>query len=248
MDRGYESYNLMAHFEQKGWKYIIRVQNGLESFASRFDLPDTLIEKEVAIKLSRNQTKQMKNLYKQSPKKYRFVPHNSRFDFLSDSISYGSDPQFYELHFRILKFPISEGKYEVLVTNSDLSFEEIKKLYARRWGIETSFRDLKYSVGLVNFHAKKKEGVLQEIYARFTEFNFCRWITLKVSDTMSSLENYQICFSDAVYACKQFLKNRLTSSKLETYIERHLSIIRPGRTFERRLKNQSVVSFIYRVS
>ncbi len=37
-----------------------------------------------------------------------------------------------------------------------------KNLYASRWGIETSFRDLKYSIGLVNFHAKKKEGILQE--------------------------------------------------------------------------------------
>ncbi|MHB9782610.1 IS4 family transposase, partial [Streptococcus sp. 10F2] len=62
------------------------------------------------------------------------------------------------------------------------------------------------------------------------------------------LENYQICFSDAVYACKQFLKNKLTSSQLKTYIEKHLSIIRPGRTFKRRLRTQSVVSFTYRVS
>lgn len=248
MDRGYESYNLMAHFEEKGWQYIIRVKSGKESFASRFHLPDTSIEKMVNLKLSRNQTNKLKNLYKHDSEHYRFVPNNSRFDFLPDSINYGSNPKLYELDFRILKIPIGEGKYEVLVTNSDLPFEDIKKLYARRWGIETSFRDLKYSIGLVNFHAKKKEGVLQEIYARFTEFNFCRWITMKINDTMSSLENYQICFSDAVYACKQFLKNRLTSSKLKTYIERHLSIIRPGRTFKRRLRTQSVVSFTYRVS
>ena len=48
-------------------------------------------------------------------------------------------------------------------------------------GIETSFRDLKYSVGLVNFHAKKKEGILQEIFARFTNFNFCRWVISQVA-------------------------------------------------------------------
>ncbi|MBJ6745743.1 transposase [Streptococcus sp. 121] len=89
--------------------------------------------------MSRNQTKQ---------KNYRFVSHNSRFDFHSDSISYGSNPPFYELHFRIIKFPIDEGQYEVPVTNSSVPFEEIKKLYARRWGIETSFRNLKYSIRL----------------------------------------------------------------------------------------------------
>ncbi|MCO8241010.1 transposase, partial [Streptococcus suis] len=42
--------------------------------------------------------------------------------------------------------------------------EKLKDLYAYRWGIETSFRDLKYSIGLTHFHAKKKEGILQEIY------------------------------------------------------------------------------------
>ncbi|MBF0806568.1 transposase [Streptococcus sp. 19428wA2_WM07] len=56
MDRGYESYNLMAHFEEKGWQYIIRVKSGKESLASSFHLPDTSIEKMVNIKLSRNQT------------------------------------------------------------------------------------------------------------------------------------------------------------------------------------------------
>ncbi|WP_447558201.1 transposase [Streptococcus suis] len=40
--------------------------------------------------------------------------------------------------------------------------KKLKELYAYRWGIETSFRDLKYSIGLTHFHAKKKEGILQE--------------------------------------------------------------------------------------
>ncbi|NOJ73972.1 transposase [Paenibacillus alvei] len=35
-----------------------------------------------------------------------------------------------------------------------------------RWGIETSFRALKYIVGLTNFHAKKRESITQKIFAR----------------------------------------------------------------------------------
>ncbi|WP_150856487.1 transposase [Streptococcus pneumoniae] len=31
MDRGYESYNLMAHFQEKGWLYIIRIRDGKQS-------------------------------------------------------------------------------------------------------------------------------------------------------------------------------------------------------------------------
>ena len=51
---------------------------------------------------------------------------------------------------RVLKFPISETDYECILTNlpeNEFSTIEIKELYAMRWGIETSFRELKYAVG-----------------------------------------------------------------------------------------------------
>ena len=54
---------------------------------------------------------------------------------------------------------------------------ELKKLYAMRWGIETSFRELKYTVGLQHFHAKKTEFVHQEIFARLTMYNFYELIS-----------------------------------------------------------------------
>ncbi|HFH1574645.1 TPA: IS4 family transposase, partial [Streptococcus pneumoniae] len=41
MDRGYESYNLMAHFQEKGWLYIIRIRDGKQSMPSSFNLPNT---------------------------------------------------------------------------------------------------------------------------------------------------------------------------------------------------------------
>ena len=41
MDRGYESYNLMAHFQGKGWLYIIRIRDGKQSMSSSFNLPNT---------------------------------------------------------------------------------------------------------------------------------------------------------------------------------------------------------------
>ena len=33
----------------------------------------------------------------------------------------------------------------------------IKELYHMRWGIETSFRELKYAIGLTSFHSKKRD-------------------------------------------------------------------------------------------
>ena len=43
---------------------------------------------------------------------------------------------------------------------------DIKRLYAMRWGIETSFRNLKHTLGLLHLHAKKVEFVLQEITSK----------------------------------------------------------------------------------
>lgn len=41
-DRGYESYNVFAHVEQKGWKYVIRVKDiSSNSILSSLKLPKT---------------------------------------------------------------------------------------------------------------------------------------------------------------------------------------------------------------
>ena len=58
--------------------------------------------------------------------------------------------------------------------------DEIKRLYAKRWGIETSFRELKYALGLTRFHSKKPEYIMQEIWSRMTLYNFCEIIATNV--------------------------------------------------------------------
>jgi len=250
MDRGYESYNLMAHFQEKGWLYIIRIRDGKQSMYSSFNLPNTeCFEQTFSLTLSRKQTNQLKKLYHDFPNDYHFIPHNSTFDFLPETSQKQDPVAVYELPFRMLRLEVEEGKYETLVTNTDYSVQELKKLYASRWGIETSFRDLKYSVSLVNFHAKKKEGILQEIFARFTNFNFCRWVISQVAiDNSHKKQRYKVCFSDAAYACRLFFNSSLSSLQLKNYLKKHLYIIRPNRKYPRKIKAQSVVDFIYRVT
>ncbi len=49
---------------------------------------------------------------------------------------------FFTLDFRVVRIQTGDGLYELLVTNlpaSDFPTEELRKLYALRWGIETSF-------------------------------------------------------------------------------------------------------------
>lgn len=243
-------YNLMAHFQEKGWLYIIRIRDGKQSMRSSFNLPNTeCFDQTFSLTLSRKQTNQLKKLYLNCPNDYHFIPHNSTFDFLPET-SLKHDPvELYQLPFRMVRLEVEEGKYETLVTNTDYSIQELKNLYASRWGIETSFRDLKYSVGLVNFHAKKKEGILQEIFARFTNFNFCRRVISQVAiDSSRKKQRYKVCFSDAAYACRLFFNCSLSSLQLKNYLKKQLSIIRPNRKYPRKIKAQSVVDFIYRVT
>lgn len=67
---------------------------------------------------------------------------------------------------------------------------KIKELYASRWGIETSFRDLKYTIGMLNFHSKKVMCIQQEIYARMVMYNFVQMITLHVVIVKKTKKTY----------------------------------------------------------
>lgn len=50
-------------------------------------------------------------------------------------------------------------------------------MYAMRWGIETSFRELKYSVTLLHLHSKKVDFIYQEVFAKLIMYNFYQMIT-----------------------------------------------------------------------
>ena len=75
----------------------------------------------------------------------------------------------YDLSFRIVRFSIADGSFECIVTNlpsEEFPPQRIKLLYYARWGIEGSFRKLKYTIGLSNFHAYKPDYIKQEIWTK----------------------------------------------------------------------------------
>ena len=109
--------------------------------------------------------------------------------------------------------------------------EKIKELYNLRWGIETSFRNLKYSIGLASIHSKKTDSMLQEVYSRLILYNYTSLITLKVEVP----PNKQICFSVAVLVGKQYLKGNITTARLLEILTKHLSPVRLGRKYKRYL-------------
>ena len=251
-DRGYESYNNLAHIQEKGWSFLIRIKNGTGGIVSGLSLPDTdEFDISFHLKLTNRQTNEVKQLLV-NKNHYKFIPNDTRFDFLARKSRKHDPTQFYELHFRIVRFPISETTFETIITNLDeatFPLSEIKRLYAMRWGIETSFRDLKHTLGLLHLHAKKVEFVLQEIFAKLTMYNFCELITQTVVIQQGQRKHaYKANFSVAVHICRQFFLGEVPPPILEAMLMRYISPIRPGRKDTRKAIQKPSVSFTYRVA
>ena len=248
-DRGYESYNNFAHIERKGWNYVIRVKD-LDSsgILSSLRLPSSgEFDRDVHLTLTRKQTKEAK-----AHPGYKFLPSNSTFDFLDSH-----ENMLYPLSFRVVRFVLPDGAYETVITNlsaADFPPDEIKSIYHMRWGIETSFRALKYTVGLTNFHAKRQASIAQEIFARMILYNFTEMMTSHVViSQMDKRHPYQVNFTVAVHVCRHFLRSRGDGPPpdIEALIRKNILPIRsdrPGQENTRKIRYKSAVSFVYRVA
>lgn len=254
-DRGYESYNALAHIQEKGWNFLFRVKDANSSggIANGLTLPqndeyDIFID----LHLSAGRTKDHWELYKDK-NTYKRISHPENFDYFITTAGERDVLMFYHLPFRILKIKLSEDTYETIITNLPVEkfpLSEIKKLYSMRWGIETSFRDLKYPLGLLNFHARKTELIYQEIYAHLLLYNF---VSLIISshklEILTRKHDYKSSFSVAIHASRLFIKKKISSRTITNLLSKYLTPIRPNRNaIRRKKKDRSVMSFNYRLS
>ena len=101
----------------------------------------------------------------------------------------------------------------------------MKALYHKRWDIETSFRELKYALGGVQFHSRKDDFVLMELYAHFIMFN--------------AVSRNIMCVS-----VPQQNDNKHTYAEILAYTVS----LREGRSDKRNMKPKSAVWVVYRVA
>lgn len=241
-DRGYEAYNNMAHMEQKGWKYLIRVKNK-RGILSGLRLPDT---PEFDLFFSYSLSKRLTNRIRQEPQKYRWIPSKVHFDYIPDA----SDT-LYPISFRAVRFAVKEGLYETVITNLPADrFPPplLRELYHRRWGIETSFRDLKYTLALTHFHSKKLPFIEQEIFSRMTLYNFASLLRLHAIFMQPEGKYlYHINAAFAAHIAREFLLGFVPPAKVEILISKFLLPIRPGQQKPRNMRVKRPVSFPYRM-
>lgn len=154
------------------------------------------------------------------------------------------------MRLRVVRFQIKEGVYENIITNlpeDEFPADDIKEIYGLRWGIETSFRDLKQTLGTVNFHSKSPEYIEFEILCRMILYNFCTIITMEVPVKKKDGKwEYQVNLSMAIKICLGFLSDHVSPGNVNGLISRYILPVRPDRTYARQLRFQAPASFAYR--
>lgn len=232
-DRGYCSYNNMAHVLEQKQFFLFRTKDiHSRGLVSNFDFPEEeAFDIDVRVSLVRSHSRKVMT----DPGTYkRFVDQASAFDY----ISYGSYDT-YELAFRIIRFPLTESTYECIVANlprDEFPPERIKELYYTRWDIESYFRKLKYTVGLSNFHSYKPQYIEQEIWAKLIAYNITEtMINCTVLETHATKHEYKVNFTMAAHICRVFL--RLTTEKdqydVMSLLQKELIPIRNDRQYPR---------------
>lgn len=247
-DRNYSTWNNMEHIIKAGQKFLVRVQDihSLTSNLRKFNLPDGEFDLDVETILTIKNTNEIKN----APDKYRYLSKKSTFDFVD------KDHPFYPVHYRAVRFRIDGAEeYESVITNLDRDLfpsDLIKKLYNMRWGVEISFRHLKYSADLSSIHCRNRNSIRQEIWARLILYNLSMIMieeAIKHSDMKKLKYEYCVNITRCIHIIRNLAKRKGgLPPDLEKLLLKELLPIRPDRLDPRKVKHQSVVCFNYRFS
>lgn len=246
-DRGYESFNILAHLIERKAHFIIRardinsnmIMKGLHLEAEKDEFDKDIVKYIVKSK------KYGHNLeLEENASIYYCYKHHS-VDFLTDY-----NP-IYKMQLRVVRFKLSKDSYEAVITNltrEEATPAQLKRLYNMRWGIETSFRTLKYTLGGYTFHSKKMNSVLQELYGKLILLNFCGFIVALTDFKDETKNKYRkkIRMATAIKICVTYL-NEGSQTTVEKILSRFLTPTRNGRSSPRgKIREQSARTFNYR--
>ena len=232
-DRGYCSYN-MAHVIEAGQFFLFRTKDtGKKGLIGNFNFPDT-DEFDISVHVMLVRSHHRSVIVRDGTYR-RFIGENVSFDFLP----YGSK-ECYELEFRVLRFPISDSAFECVVTNlpsDDFPSSRVKETYNARWGIETSFRKLKYKIGLTSYHSYKPEHIKQEIWAKLIAYNATVILInhCVIETDRKKKYSYSINFTVAAHLCRIYLRllTEADSVDVMALIRKELIPVRSDRQYPR---------------
>lgn len=241
-DRGYDSYNVIAHAINNKHHFVIRLTSSkaLNIFddIEEYDKKDTFdIEDDIFIGRVRNaESRKLRN--------YHFIRYNQNYDFIPAG-SIGFD----RFHVRMVKFSLPGGESEYLITDlpgSKFNISDMKEIYRLRWGIETSYRFLKYVSGVNCIHSLRQDFIFQEIYAKLISYNFSSAIMncIHLSASEKNKHNYELEKTYLMKICIRYLKGKLDDIYLLT--AKRKVPVRADRKFRRIIRRQHADTLQYR--
>jgi len=158
---------------------------------------------------------------------------------------------------RVVKFPLSSGEIEYLITNiRDFSYEEITSLYNLRWGIETAFYSLKGKLQIEKFTSSVPLLIEQDYFAGVLTYNIIQSAKSSAEKSIDqSIYSYEMRVNENMAI--GFVKNELIRIMIEPDLVKRLCMydamvekiarfkvpIRPNRKFPIRFKEDNNNSF-----
>lgn len=252
-DRNYSSWNDLAHVVQKRQYFLIRVKEGYGGIKYGLSLPsEDEFDCSFEINLCRGQTNSDKKRYKDK-NHYKFLPKSTRFDFLPKKCKKNKPSQQYKIGFRVVRFKISDGSYQSVLTNlprNRYPITTVKSFYNKRWGIETAYRSLKYTVGLSYLHCRSMTGILQEIYAKIIVYDLAQILVSEVvvNQKKNNKYLYKSSFSVAIHQEILLLRGETKLKRVIKLISKNVIPIRPYRNFQRKKRTRRFRGFQYRAA
>lgn len=164
------------------------------------------------------------------------------------------------LKLRIVKIQLPNGDTEYLATNifdSQISLDDFKWAYQKRWGIETKYNDVKNKLEIENFTGYSPIAILQDFYATMFLANLAGVLEYELHEEIeaahSTPENryaYRMNIATTISELKRTVVEMLTTSswakreRLYTHmvarLTRSVVPVRPNRSAERVKRHKSM--------
>lgn len=191
-DRGYPSLAFISYLNSKGIKFLMRAPM---SCLSEIRCTQT-IDENVEIKVTKDRAKELKRQGTPMP---------------TGTI----------IKLRVLRIMLDTGEIEILITNliqNELSHEESKDLYFKRWGIETKFDELKNKFEIENFSGEKPLIVEQDYYATVLLSNIASIFEQEAEEELNE-QNAKKSLKHEYKINKNILVGKLKNNLIEILLE-----------------------------
>lgn len=247
-DRGYEALMSFYRLNESGKYFVIRIkdENSAISLLKHYPTPDSEV---YDIPFDVILTSKNNSHVKANRDTYKYIssyPHHPEFENGVTELP---------LHGRVVRYKaICDGNESLITLFTNLPFDEFStedlcEIYRLRWQIEISFRDMKKRIGLEHVHARKKELIIGEVFAKMTLYNLYSRLRNKTEKSQEFLERCQkarkrkweqkVDYACLISAVQSFLWHGKEGeeNRLIALILRKKQSIRPGRA-DKRKKNK----------